>query len=155
MKNKTDFFIKKLEEVKATRREHETLVKDIMSSDVITINVDDVVILAAEKILKHRIHSLIVTDNEKPVGIIASYDLLLVMSISDYFDKNTKIKDVMVKDIITIQPEDTIKTAIKKMIEYNIRLLAVVKEEKLLGVVSLIDLVLGLVDLSNLTLDKD
>lgn len=153
MKIKTDFLIKKLQEIEKKRLEHEPLVGDLMSPDVLTISPEDTVVLAAEKILEHRIHALIVTEEEKPIGIVASYDLLLVMSISDYFDRSTKVKDVMVKDLVTIKPEDTPTTALGRMIEYNIRMLAVVEDEKLVGVLSLIDLVLGFVDLSKINID--
>ncbi|MBN2015120.1 MAG: CBS domain-containing protein [Candidatus Altiarchaeota archaeon] len=153
MKIKTDFLIKKLKQIEKKRREHEPLVKDLMSSDVLTIGSEDTVVSAAEKMLEHRIHSLIVTDRKKPVGIVGAYDLLLVMSISDYFDRSTKVKDVMVKDLLTVKPEDSPTTALEKMIEYNIRRLAVVEDEKLVGILSIIDLVLGFVDLSKINLN--
>lgn len=151
MKTKTDLLIKKLKDIERKRKLGEPLVKDLMTADVLTINPDDTVVNAAEKILENRIHALLVTKEDKPVGIITSYDLLLVMSISDYFDKNTQVKDVMVRDLITVKPEDPIGDALKKMIEYNIRRLAVVKNGKLIGVLSLVDVVLGLVDMSKVS----
>lgn len=150
MKVKTDFLIKKLQAIQEKRKQHDLLVRDIMSTDVVTIDPKETVVAAAEKMLEHRIHAIVVVEDERPIGVIASYDLLLVMSISDYFDRHTKVRDVMVKDVVTVKPEDTLTTALKKMIEYNIRRVAVVDRNKLVGVVSLIDLVLGFVDLSKI-----
>jgi CBS domain-containing protein len=150
MKIKTDFLVKKLRDIEKKRQKSDPLVKDLMSTQVITIDPEEPVINAAEKMLEHRIHALIVLKDNKPIGVIASYDLLLVMTISDYFDKKTKVKDIMIKDLVTVTPEDTITVALKKMIEYNIRRLAVVKDGKLVGIVSLVDLVLGFVDLAKI-----
>jgi CBS domain-containing protein len=150
MKLKTDFLVKKLRDIEKKRQKSDPLVKDLMSTQVITIDPEEPVINAAEKMLENRIHALIVLKDNKPVGVIASYDLLLVMTISDYFDKKTKVKDVMIKDLVTVTPEDTITVALKKMLEYNIRRLAVIKDGKLVGIVSLVDLVLGFVDLAKI-----
>jgi len=152
MKIKTNFLIKKLREIERKRELGEPRVKDLMTKEVLTINPEDTIVNAAERMLENRIHALLVTKEDKPIGIISSYDLLLVMSISDYFDKNTKVLDVMVKDLVTVEPEDDIGSALEKMIEYNIRRLAVVKDGKLVGVLSLVDLVLGFVDLSKVSL---
>jgi acetoin utilization protein AcuB len=150
MKVKTDFLIKKLEKVEKKREASKPRVRDLMTKKVLTINPEDSAINAAEIMLENRIHALLVTKKDKPIGIITSYDLLLMMSISDYFDKKTKVRDVMVKDLVTVKPNDDIETALDRMIEYNIRRLAVVENGKLVGVLSLIDLVLGFVDLSKI-----
>ncbi len=151
MKIKTDFLIKKLNEIEKKREAVELRVKDLMTKNVLTISPEDAVISAAEIMLENRIHALLVTSKDKPIGIITSYDLLLVMSISDYFDKKTKVRDVMMKDLVTVEPEDDIESALDKMIEYNIRRLAVVEDGRLVGILSLIDLVLGFVDLSKIS----
>ncbi|HDH40843.1 MAG TPA: CBS domain-containing protein [Candidatus Altiarchaeales archaeon] len=151
MKVKTDFLIKKLREIEKRRELGEPRVKDLMTKDVLTVDPEDTVVNAAERMLENRVHALLVTEEDKPIGIISSYDLLLVMSISDY-DKNTKVRDVMVKDLVTVEPENDIGSALEKMIEYNIRRLVVVKDGRLVGILSLIDLVLGFVDLSKISL---
>ncbi|OYT42082.1 MAG: hypothetical protein B6U86_00960 [Candidatus Altiarchaeales archaeon ex4484_43] len=151
MKVKTDFLIKKLEEIEKKREVGEPRVKDLMTKEVLTADPEDTVVNAAERMLENRIHALLVAREDKPVGIISSYDLLLIMSISDY-DKNTKVRDVMVKNLVTVGPEDDIRSALEKMIEYNIRRLVVVKDGRLVGILSLIDLVLGFVDLSKVSL---
>ena len=151
MKVKTDFLIKKLREIEKKREVGEPRVKDLMTKDVLTVDPENTVVNAAERMLENRVHALLVTEEDKPIGIISSYDLLLVMSISDY-DKNTKVRDVMVKDLVTVEPENDIGSALEKMIEYNIRRLVVVKDGRLVGILSLIDLVLGFVDISKISL---
>ena len=151
MKVKTDFLIKKLREIEKRRELGEPRVKDLMTKDVLTVDPENTVVNAAERMLENRVHALLVTEEDKPIGIISSYDLLLVMSISDY-DKNTKVRDVMVKDLVTVEPENDIGSALEKMIEYNIRRLVVVKDGRLVGILSLIDLVLGFVDISKISL---
>jgi len=138
--------LEKLKKIEKVRESMELEVKDIMTPEVITISPDSTLIEAAEQMLENRIHALVVTENDKPIGIITTYDLVLVIALSD-FDKLTKVRDVMVTKLITVSPNEKVKDAIKKVIEKNIRRLIVVDGDKLVGIVSLIDLLLAYVTL--------
>ena len=148
---KTSHLIEKLRSIRDDT-DH-LLIKDVMTSNVLTIEPDKSVVNAAQMMLENRIHALIVTEDSKPVGIITSYDILLVMSIGEFFDKTTPVRKIMITDLITINPDAPLEEALKKMIEYNIRTLVVVENDSLAGILSLIDIVLGYVDISRIPLD--
>ncbi|XRO75783.1 CBS domain-containing protein [Methanocaldococcus sp. 28A] len=117
-------------------------VKDIMTKNVITAKKDEGVVEAFEKMLKHKISSLPVIDDEnKVIGIVTTTDIGYNL-IRDKYTLETTIGDVMTKDVITIDENANILEAIKKMDingkkEEIINQLPVVDaDNKLVGIVS-------------------
>ncbi|AIJ05827.1 hypothetical protein JH146_0983 [Methanocaldococcus bathoardescens] len=117
-------------------------VKDIMTKNVITAKKDEGVVEAFEKMLKHKISSLPVIDDEnKVIGIVTTTDIGYNL-IRDKYTLETTLGDVMTKDVITIDENANILEAIKKMDingkkEEIINQLPVVdKDNKLVGIIS-------------------
>jgi CBS domain-containing protein len=117
-----------------------TIVEDIMSSPVITVeaetNVRDATILMSEK----GIGSVIVVERGKPVGIVTGRDLLKRVLAPCKDPCEVRVKEVMTTPLITIQRDATILEAIRKMREMNIRRLVVMEDDNLVGIVSSRDL---------------
>ena len=139
---KTKYLLNKLKEIQKVRERWQLRVRDLMTSEVLSIGPEETVVAAAEKMLENRIHALVVTENNKAIGIITTYDLVLVMSLSD-FNKLTKVREVMVTDLVTIGPDEPLKNALRKIIEYNIRRIVVEEDGEVVGILSLIDIILG------------
>ncbi len=139
---KTKHLLDKLKRIREAREKYQLKVKDLMTSSVLSIDPHENVVAAAEKMLENKIHALVVAEGDKPLGIISTYDLVLVMTLSD-FDKSTRVEEVMVRELVTIEPTEPLKKALKKMIDYNIRRIVVEEEGKVVGILSLIDIILG------------
>ncbi|AAB98926.1 TPA: CBS domain-containing protein [Methanocaldococcus jannaschii] len=117
-------------------------VKDVMTKNVITAKRHEGVVEAFEKMLKYKISSLPVIDDEnKVIGIVTTTDIGYNL-IRDKYTLETTIGDVMTKDVITIHEDASILEAIKKMDisgkkEEIINQLPVVdKNNKLVGIIS-------------------
>ena len=111
-----------------------------MTSDVITTTPETDVVYAFEKLMEHKISSLPVVDDDKLVGIITATDVGHNL-ILDKYELGTKVEEIMVKDVITISPEDSLETAIKVMKEAIsgsgiLNQLPVVENDKLVGIIS-------------------
>ncbi|WP_297828432.1 CBS domain-containing protein, partial [uncultured Methanobrevibacter sp.] len=89
-------------------------VKDIMTTDVVTITSDTDVVYAFEKLMKHKISSLPVVDGDELVGIITATDVGHNL-ILDKYELGTSVEEIMIKPVITVSPEDSLETAIKLM----------------------------------------
>ncbi len=89
-------------------------IKDIMTKSVIVVNKDYNVIKAFELMLKYKISSLPVVENNKVIGIVTTTDIGYNL-IKDKYSLETTVKEVMTKNVITINENETIKDAIKKM----------------------------------------
>ena len=114
-------------------------VKEIMTTDVITTTCDVDVVCAFEKLMKNKISSLPVVEDEKLVGIITATDVGHNL-ILDKYELGTSVKEIMIKPVVTVSPEDDIETAISIMKDGAssgiLNQLPVVKDGKLVGIIS-------------------
>jgi CBS domain-containing protein len=112
-----------------------------MTTNVITSSSEEDVVFAFEKLMKKKISSLPVVDDEnKIIGIITASDLGHNL-ILDNYNLGTKVKSVMVKEVKTIDIDSTLQDAVNKMGEDSnengiINQLPVVDDGKLLGILS-------------------
>ncbi len=115
-------------------------VKDLMTSDVITVGEDEEVVFAFEKLMKHKISAMPVVKGDEMVGIVTATDLGHNL-ILDKYQLGTKVNDVMVKNVATVSSEDSILDAICEM-DLNapedgiVNQLPVLDDGKLVGIIS-------------------
>jgi CBS domain-containing protein len=114
--------------------------RKIMVDHVITVGPDDTIKRAAELMNLHEMGCLIVVSYDKPVGIITERDVLNRVVNESRDAKKTRISEVMSKPLVTASPNMRSGDAAKLMLERNIKKLPVVEEGKLVGLVSLTDL---------------
>lgn len=113
------------------------LVRDVMSSPVITVNEDSTVEEVAKLMAKHNIGCVIVTqDKEKPIGIITEHDLVTRVMSKDLRPSEVKSKEVMSSPLITIESEKTIMEAARIMSKRDIRRLGVMYKGRLEGIIA-------------------
>ena len=115
-------------------------VKDIMTTDVVTITSDTDVVYAFEKLMKHKISSLPVVEGDELVGIITATDVGHNL-ILDKYELGTSVEEIMIKPVITVSPEDSLETAIKLMkgsvsSSGILNQLPVMEDDKLVGIIS-------------------
>lgn len=115
-------------------------IKDVMTPDPITVKPSEDVVFAFEKLMKHKISALPVEDQGKLIGIVTATDLGHNL-ILDNYELGTRVEEVMVKDVATITPNETLKDAIEKMYEYGedegiINQLVVLEDDKIVGIIS-------------------
>lgn len=115
-------------------------VSEIMTSDVITTTPEIDVVYAFEKLMEYKISSLPVVDGDKLLGIITATDVGHNL-ILDKYELGTNVEEIMIKDVVTISPDDTLETAIKAMKNSTsgsgiLNQLPVVENGKLVGIIS-------------------
>ena len=116
-------------------------VGDVMTRDFVHINPDSSVFECARKMMKKRVGSLVVKENDKLHGIITEKDLVWAMTKKPDKLKEIKAKDVLTRKLVTISPEATIHQALEKMNKKKLRRLPVVNNKKIVGYVTLKDIV--------------
>jgi CBS domain-containing protein len=121
------------------RRESAMPVKDIIQRKVVTIEPDDTVMLAAQRMKDKMVGSLVVLDGDKPAGIITDRDIAIRV-VGAGKDPTTPVKEVMTKDPITIRDDASFFELTKTFRDAAVRRLIVVnKEGKLVGLISIDD----------------
>jgi CBS domain-containing protein len=118
----------------------ELKIKDVMTQDVITVAPNEDVVFAFEKLMKHKISSLPVLNGDKLVGIVTATDLGHNL-ILDKYELGTIVEQVMVEQLVCVNPEENLLTAVRKMNEFGsknniINQLMVVEDHKLKGIIS-------------------
>lgn len=113
-------------------------VEQFMTRDLFTVRPEDAIELATNLMdWKHLRHVPVEDDAGNLIGIISHRDLLQVFSL--HLPKNNQeivVKNVMRKNLITISPETPTLEALDLMREKNIGCLPVVKDNKLIGLIT-------------------
>lgn len=148
------------------------LVSDVMSKNVITVGKDENLTQLIAKFRKYNFHTLPVIDDEKKVlGVVNSEDIMKVylphnpvlekllksthlynteeediLEIDLPADLGTtvKVSDIMNPNVITIEDNMTIADARKLMKLHNIQRMPVTKDSKLVGFITLFNIIIAL-----------
>lgn len=126
--------------MKVKRMLEKLKIKDFMTRDVITVSPYEDVVFAFEKLMRHKISSLPVLKGDKLVGLVTSSDLGHNL-ILDKYELGTTVEQVMVKEVVCVDPDDNLLTAVRKMNESSsdnsiINQLMVVEKNQLKGIIS-------------------
>lgn len=112
------------------------LVEEFMTTDLFTVQENDVLELAGEMMDWKRIRNVPVeNDNGEIVGLVTSRILIRELMKSGN-DKTKLVKDVMIKDPHVVHPDASISQAIELLEEKGISCLPVVKEKNLVGIIT-------------------
>ncbi|MEM2546363.1 MAG: CBS domain-containing protein [Candidatus Bathyarchaeia archaeon] len=113
------------------------LVRDVISSPVITVEEEATANHVAWLMDKHGLGCIIVTGKDgKPIGIITERDLVTRVLAKNLKPDSLKAKDVMTTPLITIEPDEAISEAARRMSRLNIRRLGVMYKGQLVGLLS-------------------
>ncbi|WP_312221222.1 CBS domain-containing protein [Streptococcus parasuis] len=120
-------------------------VKDFMTRKVVYISPDTTIAHAADLMREQDLHRLPVIENDKLVGLVtegtiaeASPSKATILSIYEmnYLLNKTKVKDVMIKDVITVSAYASLEDATYLMYKNKVGILPVVDNDQLYGVIT-------------------
>jgi CBS domain-containing protein len=114
-------------------------VSEIMTNAAVTDRPEETLADAAQKMWKQQTGSLLVIDGEDLVGIVTERDVLKAVA-TGVVAAETKISQVMTKDLVSVGPGTSLREAAKIMADRWIRHLPVLDGGKLVGVISQRDL---------------
>jgi CBS domain-containing protein len=122
--------------------ETEVKAKDVMSSPVVTVGMNDKADKIAKLMAKSDIGSIVVVDKKgNPAGIVTDMDLVKRVSAKNILPSRVFAKDVMTKPLVTIDSEIDVADAARKMNQLRIRRLVVMDRGKLTGIIAGKDIV--------------
>ena len=120
-------------------------VKDFMTRKVVYISPDTTIAHAADIMRDQKLHRLPVIENDKLVGLVtegtiaeASPSKATSLSIYEmnYLLNKTKVKDVMIHDVVTISQYASLEDATYLMLKNKIGILPVVDNEQVYGIIT-------------------
>ncbi len=117
------------------------LVRDVMTKDPKVVRRDTSVQEVVATMNKFDISSLIVVQEERPVGIVTHKDIMQKIVQPRIPPDAVTAREVMSAPIVTIHEDASIEEAVKLMAKKNIKKLPVVTDHKLVGIITSMDLV--------------
>jgi len=113
------------------------MVRDIMSSPVVTIGEDETINKAASNMDMHDLGAVIVQNKAgKSIGIITERDIVIRVVAKNLKPDTIKAKEIMTTPLVTIEPEANISDAARRMNRLDIRRLGVIYKGNLVGIIS-------------------
>ncbi len=133
------------------------LVKGILATkggEIHSIAPQATVLEAVQTMEKHRIGGLLVVENDKLVGVCTQWDCTRCIVLQDRQPKTTHVSDVMTRTVICVSPEDTIEECMSLVTHKRIRHLPVMEAGKLVGIISIGDLVRAALEQKNFVIEQ-
>ena len=111
-------------------------------TEVITTNPDATLLDVVETLREHRIGCIVVGDGKEGIaGIVSERDVVRAIAASGADILNSPVSGCMTRKVVTCQMSDTIHTIMAKMTEGRFRHMPVVEDGKLVGLISIGDVV--------------
>ena len=122
--------------------------------DVWSVHPDDTVLDAIKMLAEKDIGALIVTKDDKPVGIFTERDYARNVYLKGKSSLDTAVRDVMVAPVICVTPDQTVDECMALMTAKRFRHLPIMDGDELVGMVSIGDLVKSVIAEQQFTIEQ-
>lgn len=122
------------------------VIHDKTDKTIFTIRPDSTVLEAISLMADKGIGALVVTDQEKVVGILSERDYMRKVTLMERTSKETTVGEIMTAKVLTVTKSTSVEDCLDLMTDRHLRHLPVVENEKLVGLISIGDLVKAVMD---------
>jgi len=122
--------------------------------NVWTIDPDATVLDALAKMAEKDVGSLVVMDGEKLVGIITERHYSRNVILKGKRSATTLVKDIMEQNVVHVRPDQSVELCMALMTEKRVRHLPVVEGDKMIGIVSIGDLLKTIISKQKFVIDE-
>jgi len=119
-----------------------------------TVSPDVTVFDAIQLMADKNIGALLVTKDDKLVGIISERDYTRKVVLKGRASKDTPVRDILSGHVIHVTPEHSVEECLRLMTEHRVRHLPVLEGEKIAGVISIGDLVNWIISAQSSTIHQ-
>jgi CBS domain-containing protein len=134
-----------------------TTVRDMIRKkgyQVFSIGPDATVLDALNMMAEHNIGALLVMSDGEMVGIVSERDCVRKVDVMGKNAKETKIKDIMTSNVITLEASHPLEECMSLMIEKNFRHMPVCEGKELLGILSVRDVLKEVIEVQQMMLSE-
>jgi len=123
-------------------------------SAVWSISPNATVFEAIQLMADKNVGAVLVTENDKLVGIISERDYTRKVILKGKASKTTTVMEVLSSHVIHVSPSQTVEECMRLMTDHHIRHLPVLDGEKIVGIVSIGDLVNWIISAQHTTISQ-
>jgi len=124
-------------------------------SPVVSTTETDATVFSAIQLMSNKnIGALPVVDDGKLVGIISERDYTRKVILKGKSSKNTRVDEIMTRDPIVVGPDETVAECMRLMTAKRVRHLPVLEDGKMVGILSIGDLVKWIISAQEATIDQ-
>ncbi|MGI9451851.1 MAG: CBS domain-containing protein [Geminicoccaceae bacterium] len=127
---------------------------DEKGHDVLSIHPDDSVFDAIQLMAKENVGALVVMENDRPVGIFTERHYARSVILKGKSSPKTRTQEIMTTDVVCTRPEQTVEECMAVMTSKRVRHLPVLHEARLVGIVSIGDLVKSIIEDQNFAIEQ-
>ena len=127
---------------------------DQKGGNICAIHPEATVFEAVAKMAENDIGSLLVIDGEALIGIITERHYARNVVLKGKTSPTTTVREIMERDVITVRPEQSVEECMALMTDRRVRHLPVIEDKKIIGIVSIGDLVKSIIDGQKFRIDQ-
>ena len=117
------------------------VIQDKAEQAIYTVSPDATVLEAISIMAEKGIGALVVTQDNEVVGILSERDYTRKVALMERSSYDTTVSEIMTAKVLTISRSNTVEECLQLMTDRHLRHLPVVEENKLVGLISIGDLV--------------
>ncbi|MEQ1350895.1 MULTISPECIES: CBS domain-containing protein [Acinetobacter] len=117
------------------------VIKNKAVQSIFTISPNATVLEAIKIMADKGVGALVVAEDEKVVGIFSERDYTRKIALMERSSNNTPVSDIMTSKVISVSLNNTVEECLNLMTDRHLRHLPVLENEKLVGFISIGDLV--------------
>jgi CBS domain-containing protein len=113
---------------------------------IFSVGPDDSVLDAVRRMAQEHVGALLVMQDDVLVGIVSERDYARKVILKDRSSRDTRVAEIMSAPVITVAPEATVDDCMHTVTEHRVRHLPVVADGRVIGVLSIGDLVKAVIE---------
>lgn len=110
-------------------------------NSAVSVSPDTVVVDALKIMAEKNIGSVVVMENDKYLGIMTERDYSRKVALKGKNSSIVKVSEIMGSDLPVVNPNDSIEHCMELMSDKNVRYMPVFENNKLVGIISMSDVV--------------
>lgn len=123
-------------------------------NNIYSVTPDMLIYDAIKRMDEVKVGALIVMENDRLVGIISERDYTRKVILRDKSSKTTQVREIMTERVLCVTPEQTIDECLVIMSQNHIRHLPVIKDNRPVGVLSVMDVVQSIISEKELMIEQ-
>jgi len=119
-----------------------------------SVNPETTVYDALQKMSNRELGALVVLEDGNICGLVSERDYARKVVLQGKSSRETQVQEIMTRRVINVEPQQTVEACMVLMTDKHIRHLPVVEEGRLIGIVSIGDIVKAVIEAQRLTIEE-